>query len=342
MNPSIMHDTEKAGRKRRNLYVLGLYCVFLPLPQFAQDTNRSMGTEIERFGIAEAKMVSRNSGLDPSRQPDVYWHDNEWRLDLLPLSSLNERYKLRISTGDGNKTSFVQLPKDYAQIRSILRNRDDKAIVIADISGTVISFCIVDLKSKSIIDQVAMYAPSVSPNRRFVLYVNGFAPHGSYGESEYHLYDTFKTPRENTCGFRENDPEHMDLDESYRGFQVYPSTKGGPCLGELPEGEDHQRVSEFVWSPDSNSVVFADAQLGTMTLVIVQMPSQVNDLPRTVVYPLLGAENVCGTECSNRNLHSLTWEGEQIRIALAYTPETGPGTENVMEVPLSKFVAAER
>ncbi len=325
------------------LCILGLSCILLPLPQLAQDANHPMCTEIDRFGSAEAKMVTRNSGFYPSRQPEVYWHDDDWRIDLLPLASLEDTYKLNVSSGGGDAMSVVQLPALYGEIREILRNPDNKAIVVANIGGSVTSFCIVDLEQGKVIDQVAMYSPSISPDRRFIVYVNGFAPHGSYAESEYHLYDTFKTPRENTCGFRENDPEHKDLDESYRGFQVYPlMPKGDPCLGALPAGEDHQRVSDFIWSADSSKVVFADALNGIITLVVVQMPTTAKGLPQTFVHPLTGTENVCEKECSFRNVVSLVWQDGGIQASLEYIPQAGPSIERTLTLPLPDFPPAPR
>ena len=343
MSPATRLGATKAFVSLRSLCVLGFSFALLSAPQFGQEPNKHLTTEVEHFGSAEAKTVTRSSGLYPSEQPEVYWHDDSCRIDLLPLVSEGDKFKLRVSSSLGGETSIVHLPENYAQIRSILRIPDDKAIVIADISGTVNSFCIVDLKLREVTDQVAMYSPSVSPDRRFILYVNGFAPHGLYGESEYHLYDTSKTPRENTCGFRQNDPEHKDLDESYRGFQVYPLTEsGGSCSGALPEGEDHQKVSDFVWSSDSGKVAFADAKNSVITLIVVELPSGARGLARTVAYPLVGTENVCDKECTNLNVRSLSWDGDAIRAKLAFTPEVGAVTEKTLEIPLARFAVPSR
>jgi len=341
MNSKAKLDASRIYSRLVHMCILGIYLGLQPSPLFAQDTDHPMSTEVENFGSAEAKMVTRDSGFYPLRQPEVYWHGDDWRIDLLPLTSTNETYKLKISSGSADETRVVPLPDGYGQIRSILRNPDDKAIVIADISGTVASFCIVDLKLGQVIDQVAMYSPSVSPDRRFVTFINGFPPHGSYAEDDYRLYDTFKTPRENTCGFRANDLERRDLDESYRGYEIYPLTpKGNRCLEELPDGENHQRISNFVWSNDSSKVAFADALNGIITLVVARTPSGTADMPQTVVYPLTGLENVCEKECGNSNVRSLAWAGDQIQATLAYTPEAGPVVERELTIPLSKFVPA--
>ena len=317
--------------------------MLFPPAQYAQDFNHPMNVQVMRFGSAEAKMVTPDSGFYPAWQPEVYWHDDQWKIDLLPLATLGDAYRVKITSVVGSGTNIVQLPEGYGLIRKIVRNPNDQAVVIADLSGTATSFCIVDLKLAKITDEIAMYTPSISPDRRFVLYINGFPPHGPYGEAQYRLYDTIKSPSENTCGFRQNDPGHKDLDESYRGFAVYPLVpKGNPCVAELPDGEDHLRVSKFVWSADSSKVLFADAHSGTITLVVVQMPSGAKGLPLTFLYPLTGLENVCEKECVYRNLHSLTWEDDHIRAALAHSPVVGPEVEKVLSIPLSKFTGAQR
>ena len=119
------------------------------------------------------------------------------------------------------------------------------------------------------------------------------------------------------------------------------SDQGSLCLGELPEGEDHHRVSDFVWSADSSKVLFADARSGFMSLVVVQMPSAATDPPRTVVYPLTGAENVCEKGCTPRNVRALAWEGDRIEAVLAYGPEVGRDNEVVLAIPLSRFLSAK-
>jgi hypothetical protein len=284
-------------------------------------------------------MLTRSSGFYPSKQPEIYWHDEEWSIDLLPLEAPNGSHRLRTNFIHGSKSDVIELPENYGQIRSILRAPDERAIVIADISGTVMAFCIVDLRLGKVVDQVPIYSPSVSPDRRFIIYVNGFPPHGSYGESQYRLYDTLKTPRENTCGFRDNDPQHEDLDESYRGYQVFPvSSVRAACSGVLPEGEDHQKASDFVWSSDSAKVTFVDAQGGSISFVAVRVPSSSVGFPSTMVYTMAGLDNVCDKECGSRNVRAISWNGDEIRATLAYSPEMGHVTEKDINLPLSKFV----
>ncbi len=120
-----------------------------------------------------------------------------------------------------------------------------------------------------------MYHPSISPDRRFLLYNNWSPPHA---ESPHeNLYDTLKTPEENTCGYGENNPDYKKHGEELQGIQVYPHQVS--CLPGNDENDDNNDVSDFIWSADSSKVVFADTKSGVISLILVMMPTEVKDHP---------------------------------------------------------------
>ena len=262
-----------AGRQFSRM--IGLGCVILLTSHlYAQQQMKPMDTEIKHIGTAEAKTVV-NTGYFSSRQPEVYWHDQDWNIDLLIPPDKHDPYLLSIRSSGGN-ASILKLPYNYGQINSIYRAPDDKAIIDAECGGNCNVFAVIDLKQGMVIDEVSDDGLAISPNGRFILYGNGInsAP-GTDGDEEQstHLYDTLKTPLENTCGYRDNDPEHKDLDEEMRGFQVFPQKPGQIlCTDEYVDENDDNMPSNFTWSADSSKVVFADMKSGVMSLVAVMMP----------------------------------------------------------------------
>ncbi len=336
----------------------GILVLMYAVPLFAQNcpTNDGVRTICKQIDNAEVVSVTSPFGAYPTLQPVVYWHDENWKLDMLPGPTPEGEVSMRITPREGRE-KIVKFPTDYAQVDSISRAPNDKAIIIADINGKTTAFGLVDLKSGKLIDNFAISAPSLSPNRRFVLYVNT----DYYDYYNYHFYDTLKTPRENTCGYRLNDPEHKDLDESYRGIQVYPRRRGQVSCSDADlkefENDDHNMVSSFVWSADSSKAVFADVMNGsTISLILVTMHDgdrdkehefdhdrehdKERDLPRTFVYSFTGAENVCAgaASCNSNNVRSVAWNGDSVNVALVQANPTGPAIVKNLTIPLSKFV----
>jgi len=308
--------------------------------------------------------VTPTSNFYPAVQPDVYWHDAEWNIDLVHRISSNDPLSISVQHSSDSK-KIVELPRIFAQVDSITRNPEDKAIILAEATGTAEAFLIIDLKERKLIDRIGMDSPSISPDRRLILYTNGYPAHGPGQAAQYHLYDTLKTPRENTCGYRLNDPQHKDLDESYRGIQVYPRKGNSVSCSDAElkafEDDDHDMVSGFVWSADSSKAVFADIMNGsTISLILVKIPhgerdkdrdkdhdgdrdrdhDRDNDWPRTFIYSFTGAENVCAgaATCDSNNVRSIAWNGDAVKVTLIQANPTGPAIVKNLTIPLSKFV----
>ena len=101
----------------------------------------------------------------------------------------------------------------------------------------------------------------------------------------------------------------------------------------------------FTWAADSSKIVFADVKSGVMSLVVVTMPVGTKDLPRTSVYPLTGAEDVCAgvtdsageKYCNYGIIQSLGWEVNAVKAVFDYQSRTKVGGQ--MTIPVSKFVA---
>lgn len=322
----------------------------LAQPTQSTDANKPeepLGIEVKHIGRAEAASVV-NTGFFPSRQPVIYWHDQDWNIDLVipPTGSENDAYSLRISSSSG-AASTVLLPEVYAQIKSITRAPRDKVILDADCGGTCSGFLIVDLKEAKVIDDIGAEDVTISPDGRFILYNNGYPSHGGEHENLYHLYDTMKPPSENVCGYSRYDSKHERLVEVWRGFQVFPQKPGQIfCTNKENDGlDDDNMAMNFTWAADSSKIVFADVKSGVMSLVVVTMPVGTKDLPRTSVYPLTGAEDVCAgvtdsageKYCNYGIIQSLGWEVNAVKAVFDYQSRTKVGGQ--MTIPVSKFVA---
>jgi len=331
-------------------WMLGIGCVTLFSSYvFAQQPSKStiadrikqpFSTEVKHIGMAEIKTVVK-TGYFPQRQPEVYWHDQDWNIDLIIRSTDDSPDSLSIRSS-GGAAQVVTLPDDYRQVNSIFRGPNDKAIIDADCGGSCGGFIIIDLKLGKVIDDFGKIETLVSPNGRFILYLNGYSPHAGTFENQYHLYDTMKTPRENVCGYRQNDPMHKDLDEEMRGFQVYPQSPGQIlCVDE--DDDDDNMAANFTWDADSSKIVFADKKSGVMSLVVVTMPVGAKDLPRTSVYHLIGAEDVCAGAtdaagnkyCDYHVIKSLGWDGDTVKASFQH--RFGSKLDLEKTIPLSKF-----
>jgi len=334
------------------LGIIGLHAFSFAFSQFdavsreaeakkAQAANIEIRSEVTHIGAAEVKSMTQSSGLYPALQPEVYWHDQDWNIDLLPISPSGNVYSLSVRSGNGS-TQIVKLSDHYSQIRSISLTPNNKAIVVADINGKVSSFGIVDLKLGKMIDDLETPPPSISPNRRFIVWDNYDEYDPGY---DYRLYDTLKTPLENSCGFGENDPEHKSIDSAYRGFPIYPRKANQvTCLytdDEAFENEHHAAASDFIWSSDSSKVVFVDRQdRKVLSLILVTMATGINDIPQTSTYRFIGVEDVCAgaANCGYNNVRSIAWDGDTVNVALIQANPTGKAIEKDITIPLSKFV----
>ena len=309
-----------------------------------RDKKQPLNTEVFHMGDSEGKRVVKGA-FYPARQPEIYWRDQDISIDLIISSGGEAPYSLHVQSANG-RASSVELPRDFAQVDSIYRAPEDKAIIVGECGGTCNEFAIVDLNEMHVIDDIGVENLSISPNRRFILYDNGYNLHSEDNENLYHLYDTLKTPRENTCGYRDNDPKHESLDETMRGFQVYPQKPGQlKCTFHENDEEDDDNVgTNFTWSDDSSKIVFADLKRGAMSLVLVTMPVGANDLPKTSVHGLQGTQDVCtgATDaagekyCDYHEIQSLGWDGDSVKASFHH--QFGTPLNLGISIPVSAFV----
>jgi hypothetical protein len=255
---------------------------------------------------------------------------------MLPQSSPIGELTMSLTSKDGI-TKSVKFPAGLlVQVDSIIRSPGDKAIILGEANGTSLVFSIVDLNLAKIVDGSLIYHPSISPNRRFLIYNNWYQPHLG-GENLFTLYDTLKSAAENTCGYGESNPLYKRNADALGGIQVYPAQSS--CLDGPDDGDDNQDASDFLWSSDSSRVVFADVKSSILSLVLVTMPVGAKEHPKTEVYSFVGAENICSgsATCGYKNLSSLAFTAGAVKATLVGVDSSGKPVEKNLTVPFSKF-----
>ena len=99
----------------RPLIVVGLIAILRNLAS-AQEL---LGTQITQIGDAQVQTLVQ-TGFFPDRQPVIFWHDPDWKVDLLLPANKEGGLLLRIRPRVG-KELVVALPTRAVQIKAILR-----------------------------------------------------------------------------------------------------------------------------------------------------------------------------------------------------------------------------
>ena len=294
----------------------------------------------------QVKELPKDHGIT-GKQPEIYWHDADISLDL---DASTKDWSVVVQRGS-NPAERAPLPDLLEQVYAIHRAAPNHAVLLADLSAGAKFVGVIGLSPAKMLDSFWSSAdPSLSPNNRYVLFVRFYPMHGADNyDDQYRLYDVLGTRASNWPNRPAQDgPPNMpaNYDDTLAGVPVYPLKTGelGRENTNIEDGQVHQRASQFIWAADSSKVVFADAQGGVISLVVVSVPTVLGSNPQTMVYPLAGTENVCPgpseAECNIFNVRSLAWDGESIRAALMIRPNHAKAIEKDLTIPLSKFVPA--
>ncbi len=90
--------------KTIGLDLLSILSVLFAVPLPAQNcpVNTGVRTICEQIGNAKAVSVSSPFGAYPALQPVVYWHDDEWKIDMLPQRTPDGELSMKITSSSGN------------------------------------------------------------------------------------------------------------------------------------------------------------------------------------------------------------------------------------------------
>lgn len=299
-------------------------------------------SKVKSIDTAEVRLIEPGSLFDPEHQREVYWHDPEWKIDLVIPSSKDQARRVSVRSNSGT-VSTIELPDFFYQIDEILRAPGDKAIVVEEDGSYSQDFAVIDLKAGKLIAQIgAAYGVEISPDRRFVFFQRWVARFVRDSENMFGLYDLLKTPRENVCGYSQKDPKHEHIELAELGFPVYPQTPGQTDCTAPDDLNDDNEALMSSWAEDSTKFVFADVKSGIMSLILVTMPVGTIDVPKTSVYTLKGTQDVCaGAADAARDpdcdvIQSLGWEGESVTASFHH--RFGTNLDLQLTVPTSLFV----
>jgi hypothetical protein len=296
----------------------------------------------------QVKELPSDHGIT-GKQPDVYWHDADIHFDL---DASTKDWGVVVQQGS-NPAERVPLPDYLDQVYAIHRVAPNRALLLADLPAGAQFAGIIETPPARLIDSFWSAAkPSLSPDNRYILFVRFYPMHGadSY-DDQYRLYDVLGTRASNWPERPAQDgppTAPVSYDPTLAGIPVYPLKAGelGRENTNIEDGQAHERASEIIWSADSRKAVFADAQGGAMSLVVVTMPPGGGGKPQTAVHMLVGSENACQglgkPLCDYRNVRSIAWDGDNVIVALRIWPQQGKTIDVDLTIPQSKFLPASK
>ena len=190
---------------------------------------------------------------------------------------------LSITSDHGRKD--VPLPHGIFQIQEI-RRYADRLIVVGDIEAAASRVVVIDLHNSTISDAFLADDPTVSPDGRFIAFIEWFPPHGwddpaIAPDNHAMLYDMTKSALANRPAGITASANDFDA-----GFNVYPG--GNKDSGYSAPAKLAHTFSGFAsWSPDSTKLVFDDHAQSSLKLVLVKVPGpNTGAAPSASILPL--------------------------------------------------------
>lgn len=199
----------------------------------------------------------------------------------------------------------LQIPDEVAQIHRV-RVGSDRVIVSGWMNGSLAT-CVsaFDLKSGGMVDKFWGYAPSISPDSRFIAFVKFFPSHGvERWEDQYRLYDLLKSPQENRLKLSLDSESTEGSHQVEVGQALYPlkPKEVNRRWYDIRDGDQHQRAAGFGWSKNSREVAILDTHRGRVTAVLVTLPIN-GTMPSSVLVAPVAALN---SRCSPGSAVSCT------------------------------------
>ena len=206
-------------------------------------------------GSQQSSPATISGSFQPGRQKPITYADSDVDVRLMTgqeFDSLSIKYK----EGHNQSESIVPLPAELAQVNTITRSSNGLLVVIGMVNGSGFEVVILSPTTDKVTDKFVCYKPSISPDRRFIVFIKFYPSHFVDGVDDHcMLYDIEKTARMNR-------PATVDVhDWKNVGITLYPAGIGNHDNDNVmrPAGSTHRIVSRSLfWSPDSGQLVFAD------------------------------------------------------------------------------------
>jgi hypothetical protein len=214
--------------------------------------------------------------FNPDHKKALSYRDGEV---VITLVNGKKNLAVEIETASQPK-GRVELPSEIVQVNEIRGTQRGKAIVIGMVSGSVFETLVINTHPASIADSFLAYAPTVSPDGRFIAFVKFYPAHFVEGtDDHYLLYDVSRSAAENR-------PTNNSLaDHTSVGIPVYPhvANQDGDNTG-VPEQQRHHMLAQgFFWRSDSGGYAFADDHAGEWNVFMVSMSEGVPSTSKVTV-----------------------------------------------------------
>jgi hypothetical protein len=220
--------------------------------------------------------------FNPDHEKALSYRDGEI---VITLVNGKKNLAVEIETASQPK-GRVELPSEIVQVNEIRWTQSGKAIVIGMVNGSVFEIVVLNTHPISIADSFLAYAPTVSPDGRFIAFVKFYSAHFvERTDDHYLLYDVSRSARENRA------PSVSVADHTSVGIPVYPhvANQDGDNSG-IPEQQLHHMLAQtFFWRSDSLRYTFADDYAGEWDVLVI---STTDGLPSTSKVTV-GRNEVC-------------------------------------------------
>jgi hypothetical protein len=252
-------------------------CTHASLPNY-WEADLGSGSDQIRVSIA-----SEGAGrVASAASKQASYQDSEV---IVQSAKVNDKLVLLIDSAGLQKD--VPLPDTVNEITEI-RRYENRIIAIGSENASVSRVLIIDLQQKATLDSFDAFYPAISPDGRFIAYVKFYPPHFVEGTDDHDmLYDVAKSATENRpAGASSDDLVNV-------GVNLYP---GGQNKDEdnvaVPANRSHGTVSSFFWSPDSQTLVFAD-QMQSLKLVEVKISESNSGAASATLIAPLDKTSIC-------------------------------------------------
>jgi hypothetical protein len=194
------------------------------------------------------------------------------------LIGSEDKHGISLTVGD--------LPSAMHEATEVCPLSDGRLVLFGDYGGTEVF--IIDPHSRSLIDSFRGFAPVISPDQHWIVYIKPYPLHGVVGSDQEMLYDLNKTPADNRLGGDKWSPGRVIFPP---GHDNWPGSNMN-----LPHAIHHIAGSPFYWAADSRAILFWDGAYTDAGLVLVSLG------PRGEASALrhkLTDEDLCGNKISN-------------------------------------------
>lgn len=218
----------------------------------------------------QAEAQKNDSGMfQPQSHIPVTYRDNEGDL---AITVQGEELYVSVKSTRSN-SGLIKLPPELVQANEIRCVGPNRAVLLGMENGDVYYVVVLDTLLLNVSDQFACYFPSLSPDGRYISFIKFSAAHPDGPvEDHYMLYDLTKPASGNR-------PTGVGIQDWMTvGTTIYPVGIGNRLLDNYGRGDHTTATTEFMWSPYSDAILFADRSHDLLSVILAGIES--NGVPR--------------------------------------------------------------